>query len=82
MCLCVGCGMQLQTLIGLQRVQEALELATSARKTGALPGPAFIRIQLQAAFIQFAVQNFEEARELFLSARLDVREVRDNYWVF
>lgn len=66
---------QLQSLLSLHRVHEALDLAQSARKMGALPANAFQRIQLQAAFIEFAAQNFEEAKQLFLSVRLDIREV-------
>ncbi|ELU08757.1 hypothetical protein CAPTEDRAFT_183936 [Capitella teleta] len=70
---------QLQNLLSLQRVHEALDLARSALKTGALPTAAFQRIQLQVGFIEFAAQNFEEARQLFLSASLDVRELISLY---
>ena len=35
----------------------------------------FRRIQQQAAFIEFSLQNFDEARELFKSGQVDIREV-------
>lgn len=33
------------------------------------------RVQQQAGFIEFAQQNFDEARELFRNGQVDVREV-------
>ena len=36
-------------------------------------------IQLQAGFIQFSQCNFDEARDLFHSGQLDMREVNKYY---
>ena len=42
----------------------------------------FRRIQQQAAFIEFSLQNFDEARELFKSGQVDIREVLCSISVF
>ncbi|KAI8520587.1 transforming growth factor, beta receptor associated protein 1 [Branchiostoma belcheri] len=68
---------QIQDLLDSRRVEEALALAKSARRT--IPKERFIkmyrRIQQQAGFIQLRQLNFGEAAELFKSGQLDVREL-------
>ena len=61
-----------------KRVTEALELAKNARKTGLSKEKfqqMFKRIQQQAAFIEFSAANFTEAKQLFITSKVDVREV-------
>ena len=38
----------------------------------------FRRIQQQAGFIEFSMQNFDEARELLKNGQVDIREVVTN----
>ncbi|XP_015670729.1 transforming growth factor-beta receptor-associated protein 1 [Protobothrops mucrosquamatus] len=68
---------QIQDLLGSQRVEEALVLAKGAERN--IPKEKFQtmykRILQQAGFIQFAQLQFLEAKELFRSSQLDVREL-------
>ncbi|XP_062982292.1 transforming growth factor-beta receptor-associated protein 1 isoform X2 [Elgaria multicarinata webbii] len=72
---------QIQDLLASQRVEEALVLAKGARRT--IPKEKFQvmykRILQQAGFIQFAQLQFLEAKELFRSGQLDVRELISLY---
>ncbi|XP_063085809.1 transforming growth factor-beta receptor-associated protein 1 isoform X2 [Cavia porcellus] len=68
---------QIQDLLASRRVEEALVLAKGARRN--IPKEKFQvmyrRILQQAGFIQFAQLQFLEAKELFRSGQLDVREL-------
>uniref|UniRef100_A0A2K6S9U2 CNH domain-containing protein n=1 Tax=Saimiri boliviensis boliviensis TaxID=39432 RepID=A0A2K6S9U2_SAIBB len=68
---------QTQDLLASRRVEEALVLAKGARRN--IPKEKFQvmyrRILQQAGFIQFAQLRFLEAKELFRSGQLDVREL-------
>ncbi|XP_054977969.1 transforming growth factor-beta receptor-associated protein 1 [Sorex araneus] len=73
--------MQIQDLLASRRVEEALVLAKGARRN--IPKEKFQvmyrRILQQAGFIQFAQLQFLEAKELFRSGQLDVRELISLY---
>ncbi|XP_014391941.1 PREDICTED: transforming growth factor-beta receptor-associated protein 1 [Myotis brandtii] len=68
---------QIQDLLASHRVEEALVLAKGARRN--IPKEKFQgmyrRILQQAGFIHFAQLQFLEAKELFRSGQLDVREL-------
>ncbi|XP_036309907.1 transforming growth factor-beta receptor-associated protein 1 [Pipistrellus kuhlii] len=68
---------QIQDLLASHRVEEALVLAKGARRN--IPKEKFQgmyrRILQQAGFIHFAQLQFPEAKELFRSGQLDVREL-------
>ncbi|XP_023573115.1 transforming growth factor-beta receptor-associated protein 1 isoform X2 [Octodon degus] len=68
---------QIQDLLASRRVEEALVLAKGARRN--IPKEKFQvmykRVLQQAGFIQFAQLQFLEAKELFRSGQLDVREL-------
>ncbi|XP_011236905.1 transforming growth factor-beta receptor-associated protein 1 isoform X2 [Mus musculus] len=72
---------QIQDLLANRRVEEALVLAKGARRN--IPKEKFQvmyrRILQQAGFIQFAQLQFLEAKELFRSSQLDVRELISLY---
>ncbi|XP_066476276.1 transforming growth factor-beta receptor-associated protein 1 [Tiliqua scincoides] len=72
---------QIQDLLASRRVEEALVLAKGARRN--IPKEKFQimyrRILQQAGFIQFAQLQFLEAKELFRSSQLDVRELISLY---
>uniref|UniRef100_A0A5F9CIS0 Transforming growth factor beta receptor associated protein 1 n=1 Tax=Oryctolagus cuniculus TaxID=9986 RepID=A0A5F9CIS0_RABIT len=72
---------QIQDLLSSRRVEEALVLAKGARRN--IPKEKFQvmyrRILQQAGFIQFAQLQFLEAKELFRSGQLDVRELISLY---
>lgn len=72
---------QIQDLLAGRRVEEALVLAKGARRN--IPKEKFQvmyrRILQQAGFIQFAQLQFSEAKELFRSSHLDVRELISLY---
>nr|XP_033803744.1 transforming growth factor-beta receptor-associated protein 1 isoform X2 [Geotrypetes seraphini] len=72
---------QIQDLLSNHRVEEALVLAKGARRN--IPKEKFQvmyrRILQQAGFIHFAQLRFPEAKELFRSGRLDVRELISLY---
>uniref|UniRef100_G3X1U5 Transforming growth factor beta receptor associated protein 1 n=1 Tax=Sarcophilus harrisii TaxID=9305 RepID=G3X1U5_SARHA len=72
---------QIQDLLASRRVDEALVLAKGARRN--IPKEKFQvmyrRILQQAGFIQFAQLQFLEAKELFRSGQLDVRELISLY---
>uniref|UniRef100_A0ACB8FJQ4 Transforming growth factor, beta receptor associated protein 1 n=1 Tax=Sphaerodactylus townsendi TaxID=933632 RepID=A0ACB8FJQ4_9SAUR len=72
---------QIQDLLASHRVEEALVLARGARRN--IPKEKFQvmykRILQQAGFIQFAQLQFLEAKELFRSGQLDVRELISLY---
>ncbi|KAM4796789.1 transforming growth factor-beta receptor-associated protein 1 [Rhinophrynus dorsalis] len=72
---------QIQDLLSNQRVDEALVLAKAARRN--IPKERFQvmyrRILQQAGFIQFAQLHFLEAKELFRSSHLDIRELISLY---
>ncbi|CAI9540230.1 unnamed protein product, partial [Staurois parvus] len=72
---------QIQDLLSNQRVEEALVLAKGARRN--LPKEKFQvmyrRILQQAGFIQFAQLQFLEAKELFRTSHLDIRELISLY---
>ncbi|XP_062934548.1 transforming growth factor-beta receptor-associated protein 1 [Cynocephalus volans] len=72
---------QIQDLLASRRVEEALVLAKGARRK--IPKEKFQvmyrRILQQAGFIQFAQLQFLEAKELFRSGQLDVRELISLY---
>ncbi|XP_069493019.1 transforming growth factor-beta receptor-associated protein 1 isoform X2 [Ambystoma mexicanum] len=72
---------QIQDLLIGRRVEEALVLAKGARRN--IPKERFQvmyrRILQQAGFIQFAQLQFSEAKELFRSSHLDVRELISLY---
>uniref|UniRef100_A0ABI7W442 CNH domain-containing protein n=1 Tax=Felis catus TaxID=9685 RepID=A0ABI7W442_FELCA len=72
---------QIQDLLASRRVEEALVLAKGARRN--IPKEKFQvmyrRILQQAGFIQFAQLQFLEAKELFRSGQLDVRELISLY---
>ncbi|XP_058390358.1 transforming growth factor-beta receptor-associated protein 1 [Diceros bicornis minor] len=72
---------QIQDLLASRRVEEALILAKGARRN--IPKEKFQvmyrRILQQAGFIQFAQLQFLEAKELFRSGQLDVRELISLY---
>ncbi|XP_004435932.1 PREDICTED: transforming growth factor-beta receptor-associated protein 1 [Ceratotherium simum simum] len=72
---------QIQDLLASRRVEEALILAKGARRN--IPKEKFQvmyrRILQQAGFIQFAQLQFLEAKELFRSSQLDVRELISLY---
>ncbi|KAM4045450.1 LOW QUALITY PROTEIN: transforming growth factor-beta receptor-associated protein 1 [Anomaloglossus baeobatrachus] len=72
---------QIQDLLANQRVEEALALAKGARHN--IPKEKFQvmyrRILQQAGFIQFAQLQFLEAKELFRSSHLDIRELISLY---
>lgn len=69
---------QVQALLADEKVTEALELARHSNKGGLSleqNKQVLKRIHLQAGFIEFSQQRFEEARQLFLEGGLDVREL-------
>nr|XP_006114637.1 transforming growth factor-beta receptor-associated protein 1 isoform X1 [Pelodiscus sinensis] len=72
---------QIQDLLTSHRVEEALTLAKGARRN--IPKEKFQvmykRILQQAGFIHFAQLQFLEAKELFRSGQLDVRELISLY---
>ncbi|XP_024427577.2 transforming growth factor-beta receptor-associated protein 1 [Desmodus rotundus] len=72
---------QIQDLLASRRVEEALVLAKGARRN--IPKEKFQvmyrRVLQQAGFIQFAQLQFLEAKELFRSSQLDVRELISLY---
>ena len=72
---------QVQGLLASHRVEEALVLAKGARRN--IPKEKFQvmyrRVLQQAGFIQFAQLQFLEAKELFRSGQLDVRELISLY---
>ncbi|KAM9212646.1 transforming growth factor-beta receptor-associated protein 1 [Dugong dugon] len=72
---------QIQDLLASRRVEEALVLAKGVRRN--IPKEKFQvmyrRILQQAGFIQFAQLQFPEAKELFRSGQLDVRELISLY---
>ncbi|XP_063314706.1 transforming growth factor-beta receptor-associated protein 1 [Pelobates fuscus] len=72
---------QIQDLLSSQRVEEALVLAKGARQN--IPKEKFQvmyrRILQQAGFIQFAQLQFLEAKELFRTSHLDIRELISLY---
>ncbi|XP_065747449.1 transforming growth factor-beta receptor-associated protein 1 [Phocoena phocoena] len=72
---------QIQDLLASRRVEEALVLAKGARRN--IPKEKFQvmyrRVLQQAGFIQFAQLQFLEAKELFRSGQLDVRELISLY---
>ncbi|KAM9320927.1 transforming growth factor-beta receptor-associated protein 1 [Gastrophryne carolinensis] len=72
---------QIQDLLSNQRVEEALVLAKGARRN--IPKEKFPvmyrRILQQAGFIQFAQLQFLEAKELFRTSHLDIRELISLY---
>ncbi|XP_036910871.1 transforming growth factor-beta receptor-associated protein 1 [Sturnira hondurensis] len=72
---------QIQDLLASHRVEEALVLAKGARRN--IPKEKFQvmyrRVLQQAGFIQFAQLQFLEAKELFRSGQLDVRELISLY---
>uniref|UniRef100_A0A8C3VPV6 Transforming growth factor beta receptor associated protein 1 n=1 Tax=Catagonus wagneri TaxID=51154 RepID=A0A8C3VPV6_9CETA len=72
---------QVQDLLASRRVEEALVLAKGARRN--IPKEKFQvmyrRVLQQAGFIQFAQLQFLEAKELFRSGQLDVRELISLY---
>uniref|UniRef100_A0A8C5N0V7 Transforming growth factor beta receptor associated protein 1 n=1 Tax=Leptobrachium leishanense TaxID=445787 RepID=A0A8C5N0V7_9ANUR len=72
---------QIQDLLSSQRVEEALILAKGARQN--IPKEKFQvmyrRILQQAGFIQFAQLQFLEAKELFRTSHLDIRELISLY---
>ncbi|XP_028912442.1 transforming growth factor-beta receptor-associated protein 1 [Ornithorhynchus anatinus] len=72
---------QIQDLLASRRVEEALVLAKGARRN--IPKEKFQvmyrRILQQAGFIQFAQLQFLEAKELFRTSQLDVRELISLY---
>ncbi|CAM4389633.1 transforming growth factor-beta receptor-associated protein 1 isoform X1 [Caretta caretta] len=72
---------QIQDLLSSHRVEEALILAKAARRN--IPKEKFQvmykRILQQAGFIHFAQLQFLEAKELFRSGQLDVRELISLY---
>ncbi|XP_056412095.1 transforming growth factor-beta receptor-associated protein 1 isoform X2 [Hyla sarda] len=72
---------QIQDLLSNQRVEEALLLAKGARHN--IPKEKFQvmyrRILQQAGFIQFAQLQFLEAKELFRTSHLDIRELISLY---
>ncbi|RUS87528.1 hypothetical protein EGW08_004704, partial [Elysia chlorotica] len=73
---------QIQALLADKRVQEALELAKNANKTGMSRDKfvkMFKRIQQQAAFIEFSEKNFDEAGQLFKESAIDIRELISLY---
>lgn len=73
---------QIQALLADKRVTESLELAKNANRTGMSRDKflkMFRRIQQQAAFIQLAQKEFDEARELFRESEIDIRELISLY---
>lgn len=72
---------QIQDLLSNQRVEEALVLTKGARRN--IPKEKFQvmnrRILQQAGFIQFAQLQFLEAKELFRTSHLDIRELISLY---
>ncbi|XP_036118450.1 transforming growth factor-beta receptor-associated protein 1 [Molossus molossus] len=72
---------QIQDLLSSHRVEEALVLAKGARRN--IPKEKFQvmyrRVLQQAGFIHFAQLQFLEAKELFRSGQLDVRELISLY---
>ncbi|KAG8451859.1 hypothetical protein GDO86_003886 [Hymenochirus boettgeri] len=72
---------QIQDLLSSQRVDEALVLAKGARRN--IPKEKFQvmyrKILQQAGFIQFAKLQFLEAKDLFRSSQLDIRELISLY---
>ncbi|XP_063809484.1 transforming growth factor-beta receptor-associated protein 1 [Pseudophryne corroboree] len=72
---------QIQDLLSNQRVEEALVLAKGARRN--IPKEKFQvmyrRILQQAGFIEFAQLQFLEAKELFKTSKLDIRELVSLY---
>uniref|UniRef100_A0A8C8VN25 Transforming growth factor beta receptor associated protein 1 n=1 Tax=Pelusios castaneus TaxID=367368 RepID=A0A8C8VN25_9SAUR len=72
---------QIQDLLASHRVEEALVLAKGARRN--IPKEKFQvmykRILQQAGFIHFAQLQFLEAKELFRTGQLDVRELISLY---
>lgn len=69
---------QVQMLLSKKKVKEALDLSQNSVQAG-VTKEVFNRyikqIKQQAGFIEFADQNFEEARNLFIEGDLDVREL-------
>lgn len=73
---------QVQSLLADKRTHEALDLARNANHAGLTADKfqkIFNRIQQQSAFIEFSQRNFDEARELFRSGHVDVRELISLY---
>lgn len=69
---------QIQALLADKRVSEALELVNNANRTGLAKDKfqkMLSRIQQQAAFIEFSLGHFDEARELFRKGEVDVKEL-------
>ncbi|XP_074660647.1 transforming growth factor-beta receptor-associated protein 1-like [Tubulanus polymorphus] len=69
---------QIQSLLVDKRVSEALDLAKTARKSASNREnfmKLYKRIQQQAGFIEFCERHFDEATELFISGKIDVREI-------
>uniref|UniRef100_T1J114 CNH domain-containing protein n=1 Tax=Strigamia maritima TaxID=126957 RepID=T1J114_STRMM len=73
---------QVQALLEDERISEALELCKHANKSGMEKEQylnIYQRFQQQAAFIHLSRFHFEEAKELFLSSNLDIRELISLY---
>lgn len=69
---------QVEVLLTDERVDEALDLARNARPVG-LSKEQFHRIyrkiQQRAGFIYFSKCEFDKARDLFQSSKVDIREI-------
>lgn len=73
---------QIQSLLLEHRITEALELAKSVKKDGNFSQDLSVtmkRIELQAGFVEFCRQNFEEATTHFNNGGLDPRELISLY---
>ena len=63
------------SFVGFVMRQLMLWTCFSTCINSALAFQVFRRIQQQAGFIEFSMQNFDEARELLKNGQVDIREV-------
>ncbi|CAG0882189.1 unnamed protein product [Darwinula stevensoni] len=71
---------QIQGLLANGHVEEALEMASNLGQSGMAEDEfqlMFRCIQQEGGFVEFARENFPQAKELFLMSGLDVREEVD-----
>lgn len=67
-----------QALLTDKRVDEALALTENANYSGLTKDQfenIYQNIQKQAAFIYFALEEFDKAKEMFINSNVDIREV-------
>ena len=73
---------QLETLLNLKKVNEALDLSHNWREAGLSQqkyNEILMKVKLKAAFIELSLKHFEETKHLLIESNADILELLDLY---